>query len=104
MSSNRSRTVAKGVIAIAVLLVVTGAAGAAWRFVEQWWPLFALGGVAVLAGLVVLFRRQRARSRAAAARQLHLDTQVATTDAMTGPRFEEMVEGNQPPEPAPVTP
>lgn len=76
---------------LVVGVVVTGAAGTAWRFVEQWWPLFALGGAVVLAGLVMLFRTRRARHRAAEARQRFLDTQVATTDAMTGSQFEALV-------------
>ncbi len=76
---------------LVVGVVVTGAAGTAWRFVEQWWPLFALGGAVVLAGLVMLFRTRRARHRAAEARQRFFDTQVATTDGMTGDQFEDLV-------------
>ena len=91
MGRRKDEEQAKGVIGIAVLLAFTGAAGAAWRFVEQWWPLFALGGLGLLSGLVLLIHRQRARNLAAATRQLFLDTQVATTDAMTGHQFEDLV-------------
>ena len=80
------------IFAVVVMgLVLTGAAGTAQRFVEQWWPLLALGALGVAAVLVWLFRRRRARVRAAVARQSLLDTQVSTTDAMTGGEFENLI-------------
>jgi len=79
-----------GVVAF-VVLVLTGTAGALRSWLAMWWPLLAVAGalLVVLFAWRVLVLRQRARERAA--HQARLDQQVATTDGMSGPHFEQLI-------------
>jgi len=100
VARNRSRTkkstrggsdAARLGVVIFFILVLTGTASALRSWLAIWWPLLAVAGtlVIVLFGWRVLVLRRRGRERAA--HQARLDQQVATTDGMSGPDFEQLV-------------
>ena len=78
-------------VAAFFVLVLTGTAGALRSWLTIWWPLLAVAGAVVIVLFCwrVLVLRRRARERAD--RQARLDQQVATTDGMSGPDFEQLV-------------
>lgn len=78
-------------VVIFFLLVLTGTASALRSLLAIWWPLLAVAGAVtiVLFGWRVLVLRRRARERTD--RQARLDQQVATTDGMSGPHFEQLI-------------
>jgi len=76
------------VVAVAVVVMVSGAVR---QWLALWGPLLALGVAVVM--VLTLWRSLmlRRRRRADAARQAVLDGYVASTDAMSGSQFEELV-------------
>ena len=75
-------------IALAVVLVFGGVIRS-WLAI--WWPLLALAGAVAVVLFIwrVLVLRRRARDRTA--RQAMLDQQIATTEGMSGPDFEQLI-------------
>ncbi len=78
-------------VALAVVLGVTGMASAALEFVQRWWPLFALASVGATAVSAVMIRGALARKRAVAHRQRVLSSHIESTATMSPGGFEELI-------------